>query len=258
MDQQGACIDFTREIDSSKHEYYTVKVNTNNQQLIYRVPMFGASPFDQPEDLLNTSQSFMRMAERLHWDDATCINQFESCLDNQVVAEWQTTVNSAVAGATFDEVLFNYILCFIPEDDAFLKLQTYMSNVKKPRKMTTQAYFDRITFICMIADQLPQSNGTPLLDDQAKLLVAYNGCPYPWKQELYCMNMSLTNMTYIDLKNFMRRMETILDNNNNNSRQNNNNNQRNHNHQRNNNNNQRSNNNSRRYGNNPQNNRQQG
>jgi hypothetical protein len=102
-------IDFYRKIDKTKHTYYTVKVTEDNIQWQYKVPIFGAEPFNQPEDLLATASAFLRVVTRLGWDFDIAAEQFESCLDETVLHEWQTTVQGLAVGATLEDALEEYI-----------------------------------------------------------------------------------------------------------------------------------------------------
>ena len=200
-------IDFYRPKPDSQQDHYLIKVTANNQTQQYKIPIFGNAPFDTSEDLLATCRTFNRVAERLNWDDPTCISHFENCLSPVVASRWQADANMAPAGATFTDVQHTFIQDFIPAPDAFLQLQNEIRGVKKSRNMTVQDFFQRIEYICYLAEALPQANGIDLLDDQGKLQTAFYGCPKAWRQTFEIQQHSLLTQTYTSLRNFMMTME---------------------------------------------------
>ena len=124
----AATVDFCRKVNKSKHQCCSLKVAENNVQRQHKVPIFGANPFNQPEDLLAAASAFLRIATRLGWDFDASAEQFESCLDDAVLHEWQTARNNVPDGTTVENALQQCIQHCVPEEDAFLKLQDCMKS----------------------------------------------------------------------------------------------------------------------------------
>jgi hypothetical protein len=201
---QSSIIDFYRQETAAK-EFFKVKETLGNSTLEHKIPIYGMEPYNTPEDLLATAQAFKSLAERMNWTDDECNRIFTSCLMDAAAIEWTDTVND-ISG-TFHDNLEAFLLKYIPEPDAFLNLQTYLSKIRMTKRFNVHTYVSRFQHINAIASILPQAYGNDLLSDTQLIQYAYNGLPQAWQDKFYEQGHSLHNQTLVSLKNHISRYE---------------------------------------------------